>query len=387
MRPIRIHPCVLLAALVLAAPAGLRAQHPALDLERVRPAIEAAIQAELEQGTASVSIALVNGDQIIWTAAYGYANATTRTPATPTTIYSTGSTSKSVTATAIMQLVEQGRLALDQPVNRYLQDARIQDRLQGGPPVTVRMLLAHTSGLTCDIRTRPVYSRTLPPDLAALTARTYSVRKPNESFEYCNSAYGIAGYLIEQVSGQDYESYIVEHILAPLGVTTPAPIRPTPEMADRMAQPYRRGQDGTPVPVGRVFFDVYPAGDLYMTAEDMARFLGAHLNGGVFNGHRILTEASIREMHRNHSPAPMTGATAAALGGGYGLGFGIGSLPGGQPLIQHGGSVPGLNAHMIGAVSGRYGVYVMTNSAGHGAIARAAIEAIQAALAVTDAGH
>jgi CubicO group peptidase (beta-lactamase class C family) len=249
------------------------------------------------------------------------------------------------------------------------------------------MLLAHTSGLTCDIRTRPVYSRTLPPDLAALTARTYSVRKPNESFEYCNSAYGIAGYLIEQVSGQDYESYIVEHILAPLGVTTPAPIRPTPLMADRMAQPYSRGQDGTPVPVGRVFFDVYPAGDLYMTAEDMARFLGAHLNGGVFNGARILSEASIREMHRDQSPGLVTGSMAEALGRGYGLGFGIGALANGHTIIQHGGSVPGLNANMIGDLNERIGVYVMTNSAGHHEIGRAVIEAMHAALAVADAGR
>jgi len=251
----------------------------------------------------------------------------------------------------------------------------------------VRMLLAHTSGLTCDIRTRPVFSRTLPPQLSELTARTYSVRKPEESYEYCNSAYGIAGYLIEQVSGQDYESYIVEHILAPLGVVTPAPIRPTPLMVDRMAQPYRRGDDGTPVPVGRVFFDVFPAGDLYMTAEDMARFLGAHLNGGVFNGHRILSEASIREMHRDQSPGLVTGTMATAFGGGYGLGVGTGTAGNGHRLIQHGGSVPGLNANMMGDLDERFGVYVMTNSAGHTEIARAVMAAMHAALAVTDNGR
>lgn len=264
---------LLLLLFVMAPPVA--AQQPIFDLERVRPAIEAAIRTEMEQGTSSVSIALVSGDSVVWMAAFGNANATTRTAATPATIYSTGSTGKSVTAAAVMKLVEQGRVSLDLPVNRYLRDARVQDRLQSETPVTVRMLLNHVSGLTCDARTRPVYSRTLPPSLKELTERTYSIRAPNERFEYCNSAYGIAGYLIEQVTGQDYESFILEHILKPLGVTTPAPVNPTAQMSDLMAQPYRRSESGQPVPVSRVFFDVIPAGDIYMTAGDMARFLGA----------------------------------------------------------------------------------------------------------------
>lgn len=381
--PDRMLPLLLLL-FGLARP--LTAQQPSFDLERARPAIEAAIRAELEQGTSSVSIALISGDSVVWAAAYGNANATTRTAATPATIYSTGSTGKSLTAAAIMKLVEQGQVSLDQPANRYLRDARIQDRLQSETPVTVRMLLNHTSGLTCDARTRPIYTRTLPPSLKELTDRTYSIRAPGERYEYCNSAYGIAGYLIEQVTGQSYESFIVEHLLRPLGVKTLSPVNPTAEMADRMAQPYRRGQDGRPVPVSRVFFDVVPAGDMYMTAEDMARVLGVHLNGGVFNGVRILSEESVAEMRRNQAP-PLPGAVQGALGSGYGLGVGTATTPEGYTLIQHGGSVPGLNAHMIGNVTLRLGVYVMTNSAGHAPIARAAMDAMQAALRPVSAGR
>jgi CubicO group peptidase (beta-lactamase class C family) len=371
----------LLSTLLLAGvPATpLAAQQPVFDLDRVRPAVEAAVRAELEQGTSSVSIALVSGGRVVWTAAYGYANATTRTEATPATIYSTGSTGKSLTAAAVMKLVEQGRVSLDQPANRYLRDARIQDRLQSEQPVTVRMLLNHTSGLTCDARTRPIYTRTLPPSLKELTERTYSIRAPEVRYEYCNSAYGIAGYLIEQVTGQDYESFVVEHILRPLGVTTPSPVHPTAEMVELMANTYRRGEDGRPVPVSRVFFDVHPAGDLYMTAGDMGRFLAAQLNGGEFNGVRILSEASIREMQRNQAPAT-PGTLQTAFGGGYGLGLGTRTTPEGHVIIQHGGSVPGLNAHMIGNVTLGIGVYVMTNAAGHAPIAQAAMDAMHAAL-------
>jgi CubicO group peptidase (beta-lactamase class C family) len=181
------------------------------------------------------------------------------------------------------------------------------------------------------------------------------------------------------VTAQSYESFIVEHLLRPLGVKTLSPVNPTAEMADLMAQPYGRGQDGRPVPVSRVFFDVVPAGDMYMTAEDMARFLGVHLNGGVFNGVRILSEESVAEMRRNQVP-PLPEAVQSALGSGYGLGVGTSTTPEGYTLIQHGGSVPGLNAHMIGNVTLRLGVYVMTNSAGHAPIARAAMDAMQAAL-------
>jgi CubicO group peptidase (beta-lactamase class C family) len=349
--------------------AKTQAQAP-FNLEAIKPKIEQVIRAELNKGTASVSIALVQGDRIVWTAAYGDANTATHTPATPATVYSTGSTGKSITATAIMQLVEQGKIDLDAPVNRYFKTARVQDRLQVNEPVTVRHMLTHASGLTCDARTVPIFSRTLPPSLAELTARTYSVRKPGEKYEYCNAAYGILGYLIEQVSGQEYESYIVEHVLKPLGIAATTPVRPTALMADLMARPYLRGKDGKPEPTQQVFFDVYPAGDLYMTASDMARYLAAHLNGGMFGGKRILSEASVAEMHRNQSPTPESP---------YGFGFSAFTAPDGHQIITHTGSVPGFNAFIGGDVTSKLGVYLMTNSAGHAPIGVAVLELMRGA--------
>ena len=372
-------PFALVALCLSAAPVSdLRAQEQPVryELDEVEPALEETIRRELAKGTASVSIAVVQGEQIVWTAAYGDANATTGTPATPATIYSTGSTGKSITATAVMQLVEAGEVDLDEPANRYLDGVRIQDRLQADQPVTVRDLLSHTSGLTCEFRTRPVFSRSLPPNLAELTERTYSVRPPGVEYEYCNAAYGIAGYLVEQVSGEEYEEYIVNHVLKPVGATTPAPVRPTAEMAEVMARTYDRGEDGTPQPVRRVFFDVYPAGDLYLTAVDMARYLGAHLNGGAFGGSRILSEASVREMRRPHVPRPPSPDSVERH---YGLGFVVEEAVDGHTIIAHGGTVFGMNAHLIGDVEARLGVYVMTNSAGHEVIARRALELFRGA--------
>ena len=328
------------------------AQAQSFDVERARPAIERAVKAEIARGAASVSVALVQGDRIVMSAAYGSANATTRTLATPATIYSTGSTAKSIVAVAVMQLVEQGKIDLDEPANRYLRPGRIMDRLQVDEPITVRQLLTHSSGLTCDARLTPVLSRTAPPDLAELTARAYSVRKPKEKYEYCNLAYGVLGYMVERVSGVEYEKYIVENILRPVGVETPAPIRPTAIMAEVMAQPYRP-VDNKPQPVDRMYYDLYPAGDLYMTATDMAKYFGAHLNGGVFNGKRILSEASVKELHREQSVTKENP---------YGLGVIVQKATDGHTIVSHTGGVPGFTAYMIGDVDAKAGVYVMTNS-------------------------
>jgi CubicO group peptidase (beta-lactamase class C family) len=100
-----------------------------------------------------------------------------------------------------------------------------------------------------------------------------------------------------------------------------------------------------------VHFDVYPAGDIYLTAEDMARYLAAQLNGGVFNGNRILSEESVREMHKER------------FGGDYGFGFWmVHDSASGHTLIHHGGAIGGQRAFLIGDLEARVGVYYMTNS-------------------------
>jgi CubicO group peptidase (beta-lactamase class C family) len=136
---------ILVALFVAVTPI---AAQDGIDLEKTKTVLAGLIEKTMdEQGIPSVSIALVKGDEIVWTEAFGYANVRTRTAATPDTIYSTGSTFKSVTATALMQLVEQGKCNLDDPVNQHLGDIRVQDRIQSEQPVTIRHILSHWSGL------------------------------------------------------------------------------------------------------------------------------------------------------------------------------------------------------------------------------------------------
>src|SRR5262245_37656431 len=342
----------LLVLLVLPASAVI-AQNGRFDLQKTKTVLTGIIEKTLaENGVPSMSIALVRGDSIVWKAAFGYSNLRSRTPATTETLYSTGSSFKSVTATAVMQLAEQGKLRLDDPINRYLGDSQVQDRLQSEKPVTFTHILSHWSGLKNGAETQPIWSRKLPKTLEAMTSSLYSVRAPETKWEYNNFAYGTAGLLVQKISGVEYETYMLDHVLKPLGVMTPHPVYPSPEMVERMALPYKAGGSfGKPAPEVQVHFDVYPAGDIYLTAEDMARYLAAQLNGGVFHGSRILSEQSVREMH------------TPRFGGDYGFGFWmVHDSASGHTLIHHGGAIPGQRAFLIGDLDARVGVYYMTNS-------------------------
>ena len=352
----------LAAGLVAAVPA--HGQSGQFDLNKTKTVLTGLInKAITENGVPSIQIALVKGDSVVWTAAFGYSNVRMKVPATTETYYSTGSTFKSATATAIMQLVEQGKLKLDDPVNRYLGDDRVQDQLQVEKPVTFRHILSHRSGLLAGANTKPIWGRELPKPLDKMVSGLYSVRPPEQKYEYNNYAYGMAGLLIEKISGVEYEKYMYENVIKPLGIKTEHFVRPTPEMVELMALPYNAGGAGKPpTPVEQVHFDVYPAGDIWLRAEEMARFLGAHLNGGVWQGKRIISEASVKTAHE------------APYGGNYAFGWGVRKDPkSGHTIIAHTGGIPGMSSNMVGDVDAKVGVYYMSNSGAPGSIADAAI--------------
>jgi CubicO group peptidase (beta-lactamase class C family) len=365
MRPSAL--LLLIPVIVATLTGSADAQAGQFDLDKTKTVMSRLIEQKMkDHGVPSVSIALVRGDSIVWKAAFGYANVRTKTLATTETLYSTGSTFKSATATALMQLEEQGKFKLDQPVNKYLGDVQVQDRLQAEKPVTFRHMLSHWSGLTAGAVTKPLWGRELPKSLEKMVAGLYSVRPPETKWEYNNFAYGMAGLLIEKISGQEYEKYMVEHVLAPLGVTTPHPVYPSPEMVEVMALPYESGGlNGKPQPVEQVHFDVYPAGDIYLTAEDMARFLAMHLNGGMFRGKRILSEASVNAMHEPQ------------FGGTYAFGFSVRKDPNGHTIISHNGGIPGQSSYMAGDLDAKVGVYFMSNSGAPAVIGEAALKLLR----------
>ena len=134
-----------------------------VDIDRVVAELEPEIQRTLIAGNIpSASIAIVAGDRVIWTGGYGYSNLWARTPATPSTVYLIGSTFKAMSTIALLQQMEQGKFKLDDRVNDYLTDFKIQGE-DPQHPVTFRHLLTHTSGLPGDFGGFPVWGDTLPP--------------------------------------------------------------------------------------------------------------------------------------------------------------------------------------------------------------------------------
>ena len=269
-----------------------------------------------------LSIAVVGPDGLRWAGGVGLADLATRTPATPHTVYPWFSMTKLVTATAVLQLCERGRLALDAPVARYYAPFGALRPAPWTAGVTVRHLLSHSAGLPNPLPLRWVHPADRPgPEpgvfVAGLLARHPRLRSaPGARGAYSNLGYLILGELIAAVAGQPYEDYVREHILVPLGMAR-TDFRYTDALAATAATGYqRRWSAMTPllrallppgilgVPTGRFvtfrrfYVDGAAYGGLIGPVDDAARFLRAHLGAGHAREGGLLTPASVALMQR-----------------------------------------------------------------------------------------
>src|SRR5215831_11269276 len=205
--PFRLCLVAIVAAMILLLPKLAAAQN--VNVDRVVAELEPEIQRTLLEGKIpSAAIALIAGDRVIWTGAYGHSNLWARTPATPNTVYLIGSTFKAMSTIALLQQMEQGKFKLDDRVNDYLTDFKIQNE-DPQHPVTFRRLLTHTSGLPADFGPVPVWGDTAPPALEEYLRKSLKVAKPPlSSIVYSNMAYTLVGYLVQKFSGAPYKQYI-----------------------------------------------------------------------------------------------------------------------------------------------------------------------------------
>src|SRR5689334_287125 len=188
---------IILIALFLLASTVSTAQ--TVNIDRVVVELEPEIQRTLLAGNIpSASIALIDGDKVVWTNAYGYSNLWARTPATPNTVYLIGSTFKAMSTIALLQQMEQGKFKLDDPVDNYLTDFKIQGE-DPAHPITFRHLLTHASGLPGDFGGFPVWGDTVPPSLEDYLRKSLKVdRAPLVKVEYSNMAYTLVAYLVQK---------------------------------------------------------------------------------------------------------------------------------------------------------------------------------------------
>lgn len=351
----------LTVAAALSAPFAVAAQ--TVDIERVVAELEPEIHRMLVEGKIpSASIALVSGDKVIWTGAYGYSNLWARTPATPSTVYLIGSTFKTMSTVALLQQMEQGKFRLDDRVNDYLTDFKIQNE-DPKNPVTFRHLLTHTSGLPGGFGAYPVWGETVPPPLEEYLSKSLVISKPTGSVViYSNPAYTLIGYLVQKFSGVPYKKYVQDNIFTPLEMADTA-FDPTPVMDERISMPYTVDEKtGSQLPAVRVKAAVWPAGIVYGTIHDQANWLIVNLNGGVFKGKRVIGEKTLEQMFTRQYDKFKGGIEG--IWGNETAGFGLtwwAQERDGDRYFAHSGSLSGYTAFLLGNRDRKLGFAILTN--------------------------
>ena len=314
-------PLLALAVLLLVslAPAAQAASPYARTIRDGR----AAARALLEQtGAPSLSLALVSDGRVVWRQSFGYADVDTKTAPTPTTRYGIGSVSKTVATVALMQLVDDGLVRLDEPVVTYLPGF-----VMGSPGyrnVTVRMLLDHSSGFPGSAygsAMATVYWPGYLDQVMGALAVSRLKHTPGALSVYCNDGFTLIEGIIASVTGEPFAEYVRDEVLGPLGMTDSAyPLAAFPDGS--YAKAY--GEDGSANP--REVVNALASGGLYSTPTDMARLATMFMSRGAYGGRQIISAASVREMGTDQTIGEIRPAVFKAAK--YGLGWDSVTQPG-----------------------------------------------------------
>lgn len=301
-------------------------------------AIRAALSPFVEREELAGAVGLVaNKSEILATVSVGFADREAKREMPTNAMFWIASQSKPITAAATMIAVEEGKINLDDPVEKYLPEFKgqmvIKERdadhmllVKPTQPITVRQVLSHTSGL-------PFKSKIEEPSLdrwpLAARVRSYGMTPldfdPGTKYAYSNAGINTAARIIEVVTKMSFEEFLAQRLFQPLGMNDTT-FWPTEEQAARIATSYKPGANNMglePTTIGQLYYPLtdrrerfpMPAGGLFSTAHDVARFYQMLLNGGELDGKRVLSEAAVQELTKRQTPAEMKDS--------YGLGFSV----------------------------------------------------------------
>jgi CubicO group peptidase (beta-lactamase class C family) len=294
---------------------------------------------------------------------HGLADAATGRPITEETVFRIASITKTFTAIAVMQLVEQGLVDLDAPANSYLRTLRLVPADPSHRPATVRHLLSHSAGLGelahLSGLVRPDFGESVPAgDPLPTVVEFYGGRiqqrgEPGTSFTYGNHSPAVLGQLVEDVTGTTLRHVFRERIFEPLAMGC-SDLERSPRMRAALATGYDVGRRGVS-PVQERDMVTTGAASVYSTTADMARYVTALLGGGANEHGRVLSPESLELMYQPaYQPDPRLP--------GMGLGFFRAEI-GGRRVVQHQGVHPGFHSHLCLAPDDGVGIVVFTNGA------------------------
>jgi CubicO group peptidase (beta-lactamase class C family) len=338
-----------------AAPVQSPSTTPVLDAADVGAWLDGYFPAALKQGKiAGAQVVVVKDGQILFKKGYGYADVAAKTPMDPDrSLMRIGSTSKLFTWTAVMQLVEQGKIDLNADVNRYL-DFKITPK--SGRAITMNDLMRHRGGFEEGLKD---VLETDPKRLKTNEAYLKENQRPmlfpaGEVPAYSNYGTSLAGYIVQRVSGEPFDDYIDRHVLAPLKMEHTTFRQPLPA---KLAGDASKGYTQSDVaPNAFELITTAPAGSVSATASDMAHFMIAHLQGGRFGEGQILRPETAALMH---SPAVQPPAGFDSMAHGFFHGHRNGQL-----TIGHGGDTVVFHTDMNLLPEKGVGIFVSFNSRG-----------------------
>ena len=348
-------------ALLLATFGGVAGAADSAAPELTRADLEAWLDGFLPYAMSSGDIAggvivVVKDGEVLAQKGYGYADVATRKPVDPErTLFRAGSVAKLVTHTAVMQLVEQGKLDLDGDIAQYL-DFPVPDANAFGKPVTLHNLMTHTGGFEELVRGLMASDPKVHMSLETYVKATKPTRifPPGEVPSYCNYCVSLEGYIVQRTSGKSFDDYLDEHIFAPLGMSNSTFRQPLPkQLEEQMSMGYRVASQ----PPG--YFELVgpaPAGSLSTTGADMARFMIAEMRAFSGADSTLLGKATAQLMQtRMFRPVPPS------------VGMAVGFFErdrNGHRIREHGGDTQFFHSKLAMFMDDGVGIFVSFNSSG-----------------------
>ena len=299
-----------------------------------------------------IAVGVVFNQELVWARGFGSADVDGHVAMTPSTKFRMASHSKLFTSTAIMQLRDAGKLRLDDPVSKYLPWFKIKPAEPDDPGITIEELVTHSSGLPREAGPHwTTYDFPTAEQVRGYLAEHQAPYSPEVRWKYSNLALGIAGMVVEAVSGEKYADYVRQHIFTPLGMNASS----VDQQVDGLAVGYGRLMpDGSRKKMP--FIDARalgPATGITSNVEDMARFVSLQFRSGRVGGSQILSTGALREMHRVR-------VLENDWTRGNAIGFAV-NREADKVYVGHGGSYPGYKTQTYIDLEGKVGVIVLTN--------------------------
>jgi CubicO group peptidase (beta-lactamase class C family) len=311
------------------------------------------------------SVAIVKDGSVVYMKGFGVRDVGTNQPVTPDTLFDIGSCTKAFTSAAIAMLVDEGKMQWDGKVNEYIPFFHLYDP-EADENVTMRDLLAHRTGVPgIDLlwTIRPEASR-------EELIRHLAFAKPNAgfraTFQYQNLMYVAAGYAVGQVTHTTWDDFVKARIFQPLGMTESDTSAIDAQKSPDFATPHGQNPDGTAKAIKWHNIDsVGPAGSINSSARDMSKWLIFQLNGGMYEGKRLISEKNMREMHIPQMVIPLDGEIPTiffpdSIQLSYGLGWFVQDYHGHQ-LILHAGDIDGFATMVVLIPEIHTGYFVVIN--------------------------